>query len=99
MLYGVGWEEVHLPEQVRHTLYRVSTVTALVEGIYEGAVQVSTLRNHGDLGLGTFEGLDGEMVIVDVHFFQVRGDGSVREVRAQCPEPVRGSARLLPIKR
>jgi acetolactate decarboxylase len=34
----------------------------------------------GDLGLGTFEGLDGEMVIVDGHFFQVRSDGSVREV-------------------
>jgi acetolactate decarboxylase len=35
---------------------------------------------HGDLGLGTFEGLDGEMVIVDEHFFQVRSDGLVREV-------------------
>jgi len=69
-----------MPEQVQHTLYQVSTATALVEGIYQGAVQVSTLREHGDLGLGTFEGLDGEMVIVDGHFFQVRSDGSVREV-------------------
>ena len=31
------------------------------------------------MGLGTFEGLDGEMVVVDAHFFQVRSDGSVRE--------------------
>ena len=69
-----------LTEQVRHTLYQVSTATALVEGIYQGAVQVSILRKHGDLGLGTFECLDGEMVIVDGRFFQVRGDGSVREV-------------------
>jgi acetolactate decarboxylase len=37
-----------------HTLYQVST-TALVEGIYQGAVRVGTLRVHGDLGLGTFE--------------------------------------------
>jgi acetolactate decarboxylase len=37
------------------------------------------LREHGDLGLGTFENLDGEMVIVDGHFFQVRSDGSVTE--------------------
>jgi hypothetical protein len=93
LLYGVGWEEVHLPEQVRHALYQVSTATALVEGIYEGAVQVSTLRNHGDLGLGTFEGLDGEMVIVDGHFFQVRGDGSVREVRDNVLNPFAGSDR------
>jgi acetolactate decarboxylase len=62
-----------------HTLYQVSTAAALVDGIYQGAVRVGTLREHGDLGLGTFEGLDGEMVVVDGHFFQVRSDGSVRE--------------------
>jgi acetolactate decarboxylase len=64
---------------VHHTLYQVSTSTALVEGIYQGAVRVGTLREHGDLGLGTFENLDGEMVVVDGQFYQVRGDGSVHE--------------------
>jgi acetolactate decarboxylase len=63
-----------------HTIYQVSTATALVEGIYQGAVRVGKLREHGDLGLGTFEDLDGEMVIVDGQFFQVRSDGSVQEV-------------------
>ena len=62
-----------------HTLYQVSAATALVEGIYQGAVRVGTLREHGDLGLGTFENLDGEMVVVDGQFFQVRSDGCVRE--------------------
>src|SRR5260221_5546547 len=67
--------------QVSHsTLYQVSTATALVEGIYQGAVRVRTLREHGDLGLGTFENLDGEMMIVDGHFFQARSDGLVKEV-------------------
>jgi hypothetical protein len=61
-----------------HTLYQVSTATALVEGIDQGAVRVGTLRAHGDLGLGTFENLDGEMVIVDGQVFQVHSDGSVR---------------------
>ena len=63
-----------------HTLYQVSTSTAIVEGIYQGVVRVGTLRQHGDLGLGTFEDLDGEMVIVGGHVYQVRSDGSVREV-------------------
>src|SRR6201984_3727993 len=68
--------------QVSHsTLYQLSTATALVEGINQGAVRVRTLREHGDLGLGTFENLDGEMVIVDGRFFQARSDGSVREVQ------------------
>jgi acetolactate decarboxylase len=73
--------------RVQHTLYQVSTATALVEGIYQGAVQVAALREHGDLGLGTFESLDGEMVVVDGHFYQVRSDGSVREVQDNVLSP------------
>jgi acetolactate decarboxylase len=76
-----------MPERAPHTLYQVSTATALVEGIYQGAVQVAVLREHGNLGLGTFEGLDGEMVVVDGHFFQVRSDGSVREVEDNVLSP------------
>jgi acetolactate decarboxylase len=72
---------------IEHTLYQVSTATALVEGIYQGAVPIAALRKHGDLGLGTFEDLDGEMVIVDGHFFQVRSDGSVREVEDSVLTP------------
>src|SRR6202171_5358217 len=66
-------------EAVHHTLYQVSTATALVEGIYQGAVRVGTLREHGDLRLGTFENLDGEMVVLDGQFYPARSDGSVRE--------------------
>lgn len=66
--------------QIQHsTLFQVSTSSALVEGIYKGAVTIGHLRNHGDFGLGTFEGLDGEMVALDGHFYQVRSDGKARE--------------------
>ena len=58
-----------MAERIQHSLYQVSTATALVEGIYQGAVQVAVLREHGDLALGTFESLDGEMVVVDGHSF------------------------------
>jgi acetolactate decarboxylase len=79
-----------------HTLYQVSTATALVEGVYQGAVRVGTLREHGDLGLGTFEDLDGEMVIVDGHFFQVRSVGSVREVDDTVLSPFAVITRFAP---
>jgi len=79
-----------------HTMYQVSTATALVEGIYQGAVRVGILREHGDLGLGTFEDLDGEMVIVDGHFFQVRCDGSVREVDDAVLSPFAVITRFAP---
>jgi acetolactate decarboxylase len=65
--------------QIEHaTLFQVSTSGALVEGIYKGAVSIGHLRQHGDFGLGTFEGLDGEMIALDGCFFQVRSDGTVR---------------------
>lgn len=60
------------------TLFQVSTSSALVEGIYKGAVSIGHLREHGDFGLGTFEGLDGEMVALEGRFFQVCSDGTVR---------------------
>jgi acetolactate decarboxylase len=63
-----------------HTLYQVSTAGALVEGVYQGAVSVGVVREHGDFGLGTFEDLDGEMVVVDGHVFRVGSDGGVGEV-------------------
>jgi len=63
----------------RPVLYQVSTSTALVEGVTQGAIRVGALREHGDLGLGTFEKLDGEMVAIDGGIFQMRGDGSVNQ--------------------
>lgn len=68
--------------QVDHgTLFQVSTAGALVEGLFGGVVSVGMLREHGDFGLGTFDGLDGEMIALDGHFFQIRSDGTVRPAR------------------
>ena len=43
------------------SMYQISTSAALVEGVYSGSVCSSTLLEHGDFGLGTFESLEGEM--------------------------------------
>ena len=80
---------------VHHTMCQVSTATAVVEGIYKGAVRLGSHREHGDLG-GTFEDLDGEMVIVDGKFFQVRCDGPVREVDDAVMSPFAVITRFAP---
>jgi acetolactate decarboxylase len=80
----------------RDRLYQVSTSSALVEGVCEGALDVGTLRKYGDLGLGTFEHLDGEMVVVDGRVFQVRSDGSVREVADDVLTPFATVAQFRP---
>ena len=61
----------------QHRMYQISTSSALVEGVYSGSISSRLLMEHGDFGLGTFENLDGEMVIVDGAIYQVHSDGSV----------------------
>jgi acetolactate decarboxylase len=78
------------------TLFQVSTSAALVQGVYQGAVRVGTLRERGDHGLGTFENIDGEMVVVDGRFFQVRSDGSVRGVADDVLSPFAVVTRFTP---
>jgi acetolactate decarboxylase len=80
----------------RDRLYQVSVSNALVEGAGDGAVEIGTLRKYGDLGLGTFEQMDGEMVVVNGRVFQVRGDGSVREVPDEVLTPFATVTRFQP---
>jgi acetolactate decarboxylase len=63
-----------------HTLFQVSTSGALVQGIYERAVSSTFLLNYGDFGIGTFDNLDGEMVVLDGAIYQVRSDGTVTRI-------------------
>jgi len=60
-----------------HRMYQISTSNALVEGVYSGSISSQCLLQHGDFGLGTFENLDGEMVIADGAIYQVHSDGTV----------------------
>lgn len=83
-------------ENGRDRLYRVSTSIALVEGVCDGAVDIATLRKYGDLGLGTFEELAGEMVVVDGRVFHVHSDGSVHEVADDILTPFATVARFQP---
>ncbi len=58
-------------------LVQVSTIDALLGGIYDGEVSIENLLGQGDFGLGTFNTLDGEMIIADGVCYQVKSDGSV----------------------
>lgn len=61
----------------RDTVTQFSTIDAILAGDYDGHVTLGELRKHGDFGIGTFNALDGELVLLDGVFYQVRGDGVV----------------------
>ena len=61
----------------RDVVFQASTIGALLDGVYDGDLSLAELRRHGDFGIGTVNGLDGELVVLDGACFAVRSDGSV----------------------
>ena len=70
-----------------HSLFQVSTSQALVEGVFSGSIRVENLLHHGDFGLGTFDGLDGEMVILEGSCYQVTAGGTAHKVALDTMVP------------
>ena len=50
---------------------------ALLAGNYEGVASVGKIRSLGNVGLGTFAGLDGEMIILDGVVYKAAKTGKV----------------------
>ncbi len=59
---------------------QVSTIDALLDGVYDGTVSCGELKKFGDFGLGTFDALEGEMIVLDSQVFQVKTDGIAYKV-------------------
>ena len=76
--------------------FRSPPANALVQGVYEGAITCERLLQHGDLGLGTFESLNGEMVVLDGAVFCVRRTGQVSPAPADATVPFAVVTRFAP---
>ena len=72
------------PGADRDVLFQVSTIDALLDGVYDGAMPMAEVLAHGDTGIGTLDGLDGELVVLDGQAWVIRPDGR--------PSPVPGEA-------
>ena len=63
--------------QDRDVLYQLSSMAALKAGVYNGFKTYAEVKQHGDFGIGTFEGIDGEMIELDGTVYQASTDGRV----------------------
>jgi acetolactate decarboxylase len=77
----------HAPHRHPHEVFQLSTINALLEGVFDGDMSYSRLRAHGDFGIGTFNALDGEMIAFDGRFWQIRRDGSTHPVSDDALTP------------
>ena len=79
-------EDLHAGHE-SHTLFQASTVSALLDGSYDGDLTFAELAGHGDTGLGTLNGLDGEMIALDGRFFRADVNGKVGEIAPETKTP------------
>src|SRR5262245_40566418 len=83
-------------EREAPVLFQASTIGALLEGHSEGDVTFAELAERGDLGLGTLNHLDGEMIALDGRFYRADVDGAIGEVPPDERTPFAVVTRLDP---
>lgn len=69
-----------LKEDKGNAVYLTAPINALVEGLYVENTTIAQVKQHGDFGLGTFNYLDGEMLLLDGKVYQIRSDGNAYDV-------------------
>ena len=80
-------KKLHNDREKAHEMFQTSLLSALLEGVYDGDMTLEELREHGDFGLGTFNALDGEMLLLNGTFYQLRSDGRVYKAASEMKTP------------
>lgn len=65
---------------MENKMYQVSTLQALALGYSRAVISVGELLQEGNTGLGTFEDVNGEMIVMDGRCFRADQDGQVTEI-------------------
>jgi len=71
----------------RNRVTQISTIDAILAGAYDGQISCRKLRSYGTLGIGTFDTLDGEMVLLDGRIYQIRADGKAYKPKQKETTP------------
>jgi len=73
--------------RMENKIFQVSTLQAFVLGYSRAVINVAELLREGDTGLGTFEDVNGEMIVLDGHCYRADQNGCVTEVAAGTGVP------------
>jgi acetolactate decarboxylase len=71
----------------KDVVFQNAPINALLAGCYSGTMSIRDLKKHGDFGVGTLDALDGEMVVLDKAFYQIKPDGKVRLLNDKDTSP------------
>ncbi len=83
----IAAKKVRNYESFDDTIVQISTLQALIQGAYDQATSYEDLSPYGDFGIGTFNALDGEMIMVDNNLFQIDNNGVAHRISRNAGTP------------
>ena len=61
-------------------VYQISLLQALVNGYFDGVITTDELKKYGNTAIGTFDGADGELIMLDGVIYKAKVDGNVEVI-------------------
>lgn len=87
-LYTVEQSQLNMAAVTnKETLFQVAAFKTFAQGDYDGTITYAELAKRGDFGIGTLNGLDGEMVALNVVFYQIPTDGNPVQISSEAKTP------------
>ena len=87
LFFFILFSIAHPQKKEPNVLCQYSVINALSAGVYEGDLTVKELKKFGNFGLGTFNNIDGEMIVLDGKIYQVKTDGIPVEAKKNLLSP------------
>jgi acetolactate decarboxylase len=82
--------------RLEHTVLQTGTIASLMDGHYDGDLRIGDLLSRADLGIGTIQHLDGELVVVDGEAWVAHADGTIDAVSPDTKTPFLVACRFVP---
>ena len=79
--------DVPAARKTRPPVFISAPLAALVEGIYRADTPIGIIRQKGNLGIGTFNDLDGEMVLLEGQVYCLRPQGDAEIIPDDVKTP------------
>ena len=74
-------------EKYESKVFQHGTLGMLVPGLFDGTMTIADLLKHGDWGIGTASGLDGEMIVLDHTPYLAQSNGEIRVLKPEEKVP------------
>ena len=61
----------------RETVWQIALLQSLAQGYFDGVVTIGEMKARGDTGIGTFDALNGEMIVLDGVVYRALEDSTI----------------------